>query len=145
MSICNSSEVIHRHFFGSNGFGYELCIAMGLVMLMLVLLVAFLRCTKEPPNAHATTIRDNGEESSSREDGLEAVRDSHSTIVYDSKHAALAQLEDRSCSICLDDYRDWEILRILMDCKHVYHVDCIDAWLMRSASCPICRNCLQCL
>ncbi|GLJ37774.1 hypothetical protein SUGI_0767800 [Cryptomeria japonica] len=104
-------------------------------------------CIKEQQNEpETTTTMDNTHgESSSIEDGHEGVRDSHPTIVYNNKHEALAHLEEINCSICLDDYKDKETLRILMDCRHAYHVDCIDAWLKRSSSCPICRNSPQCL
>jgi len=122
---------------------YEVSLAVGLVMFMLALFFVCFRCIKEE---HSEPTRmDNHEESSSIEDGLEGVRDSHPTIVYNNKHEALAHLEERSCSICLDDYKDKETLRVLMGCRHVYHVDCIDAWLERSSSCPICRSSPRCL
>ncbi|KAL0309284.1 UNVERIFIED_CONTAM: RING-H2 finger protein ATL68 [Sesamum radiatum] len=32
------------------------------------------------------------------------------------------------------------MLRMLPDCKHCFHVTCVDAWLKLNASCPVCRN-----
>ncbi|KAL5221520.1 hypothetical protein ABZP36_026233 [Zizania latifolia] len=47
---------------------------------------------------------------------------------------------DAMCSICLSEYTDGEMLRVMPDCRHRFHVMCLDAWLRRSASCPVCRS-----
>lgn len=44
------------------------------------------------------------------------------------------------CSICLADYRDDHMLRVLPDCGHLFHLRCIDPWLKLHPSCPICRT-----
>uniref|UniRef100_A0A7S3CZ90 RING-type domain-containing protein n=1 Tax=Palpitomonas bilix TaxID=652834 RepID=A0A7S3CZ90_9EUKA len=46
--------------------------------------------------------------------------------------------EKRSCAICMEDYKDGEMLRTL-PCFHVFHQACIDEWANREPSCPICR------
>lgn len=43
------------------------------------------------------------------------------------------------CSICLSDYKESEVVREIPDCGHMFHVVCIDQWLRRHATCPICR------
>ncbi|XP_059634274.1 RING-H2 finger protein ATL68 [Cornus florida] len=47
---------------------------------------------------------------------------------------------DSTCSICLCEYKDAEMMRMLPDCRHYFHLICIDAWLKLNASCPVCRN-----
>ncbi|KAM3281159.1 putative RING-H2 finger protein ATL71 [Capsicum chacoense] len=44
------------------------------------------------------------------------------------------------CSICLGDYKDNDMLRLLSNCGHIFHVKCIDPWLRLHSTCPICRN-----
>eukprot|EP00403_Amphidinium_massartii_P015484 CAMPEP_0178412360 /NCGR_PEP_ID=MMETSP0689_2-20121128/21976_1 /TAXON_ID=160604 /ORGANISM="Amphidinium massartii, Strain CS-259" /LENGTH=415 /DNA_ID=CAMNT_0020033607 /DNA_START=67 /DNA_END=1311 /DNA_ORIENTATION=- len=44
-----------------------------------------------------------------------------------------------SCGVCLVDFQDGEELRTLLPCKHRFHRDCIDYWLLeRSTTCPMC-------
>ncbi|XP_044972732.1 RING-H2 finger protein ATL67-like [Hordeum vulgare subsp. vulgare] len=47
---------------------------------------------------------------------------------------------DTMCSICLSEYMDGEMLRLMPECRHRFHVMCLDAWLRRSGSCPVCRS-----
>ncbi|XVF34886.1 hypothetical protein REPUB_Repub18cG0097000 [Reevesia pubescens] len=44
------------------------------------------------------------------------------------------------CAVCLSKFEDIEILRLLPKCKHAFHIDCIDQWLEKHSSCPICRQ-----
>ncbi|ETM97268.1 hypothetical protein PPTG_20392 [Phytophthora nicotianae INRA-310] len=43
------------------------------------------------------------------------------------------------CPICLIDFEDGEDVRNL-PCKHIFHVACIDEWLKRNTSCPMCKS-----
>ena len=43
------------------------------------------------------------------------------------------------CTICLEDFTVGDHLR-KMNCDHIFHKDCIDDWLIRNNSCPICRE-----
>ncbi|KAH8376044.1 hypothetical protein KR093_010962 [Drosophila rubida] len=43
----------------------------------------------------------------------------------------------RECVICMVEFCVDEAVRYL-PCMHIYHVHCIDDWLMRSLTCPSC-------
>ncbi|KAJ8492354.1 hypothetical protein OPV22_014075 [Ensete ventricosum] len=40
------------------------------------------------------------------------------------------------CAVCLSEFEDDETLRLLPGCYHVFHPDCIDAWLASHITCP---------
>ncbi|PSS01908.1 E3 ubiquitin-protein like [Actinidia chinensis var. chinensis] len=56
---------------------------------------------------------------------------------FSSLRGSRAGLE---CSVCLSKFEDVEILRLLPKCKHAFHIDCVDQWLEKHSSCPLCRH-----
>ncbi|TVU08711.1 hypothetical protein EJB05_42123, partial [Eragrostis curvula] len=44
------------------------------------------------------------------------------------------------CAVCLDDLRDGALVRMLASCKHYFHAECVDVWLLSHATCPVCRG-----
>uniref|UniRef100_A0A7N1A5W9 RING-type domain-containing protein n=1 Tax=Kalanchoe fedtschenkoi TaxID=63787 RepID=A0A7N1A5W9_KALFE len=59
------------------------------------------------------------------------------------RHDTLPSINDPLCSICLGEYQDKEVLRIMPKCGHDFHRSCIDTWLRKHATCPVCRFPLQ--
>jgi len=49
------------------------------------------------------------------------------------------EAEGTSCTICLHEYKSEDALRKL-PCKHSYHLECIDRWLLQVNQCPLCRQ-----
>jgi hypothetical protein len=45
----------------------------------------------------------------------------------------------KECCICLSIFQDNEMVRVLLECKHVYHSECLDMWISVHPSCPLCR------
>jgi len=49
-----------------------------------------------------------------------------------------------SCAICLGCIGEEDGVRILPNCRHYFHISCIDCWLLpctiNNSSCPLCRT-----
>ncbi|XP_054812909.1 RING-H2 finger protein ATL57 [Prosopis cineraria] len=44
------------------------------------------------------------------------------------------------CAICLSEFEIGETVKMVPNCKHVFHQQCIDRWLSSHVTCPICRG-----
>ncbi|KAL8104978.1 RING-H2 finger protein ATL16-like [Apium graveolens] len=44
------------------------------------------------------------------------------------------------CAVCLNEFHEQEKLRMIPNCSHLFHIDCIDVWLQNNANCPLCRT-----
>ncbi|GFP93054.1 RING-H2 finger protein atl80 [Phtheirospermum japonicum] len=56
---------------------------------------------------------------------------------------AFSYMGDAQCSICLAEYQEKETLRVLPKCGHSFHLCCIDTWLAKQSTCPVCRLSVQ--
>jgi len=60
-------------------------------------------------------------------------------FTFSSAHPRDCHTED-TCAICLEDYKDGEILTVL-PCRHGFHSICMDSWLNKSGTfCPVCKH-----
>lgn len=44
-----------------------------------------------------------------------------------------------SCPICLDEYKEGDILRGLY-CSHQFHEICLKEWVKKKRECPLCKT-----
>lgn len=47
---------------------------------------------------------------------------------------------NETCSICLENYMETDVVIKIIGCAHIFHKSCIERWLKRSNSCPQCRS-----
>ncbi|MCD9641011.1 hypothetical protein HAX54_026823 [Datura stramonium] len=48
-------------------------------------------------------------------------------------------IDGTECSVCLNEFKDDDSLRLLPKCNHAFHIHCIDTWLRSHTNCPLCR------
>ena len=61
------------------------------------------------------------------------------TFVYSTVKGLKIGKGSLECAVCLNEFEDDETLRLLPKCSHVFHTECIDAWLASHNTCPVCR------
>lgn len=61
------------------------------------------------------------------------------TFVYSTVKNLKIGRATLECVVCLNEFQDDETLRLIPKCSHVFHSECIDAWLVNHSTCPVCR------
>ena len=81
-------------------------------------------------------INDNNKINNENEKILELLQDMKLT------KEILEKIENKQCLICLENYIVEENLCYL-PCFHLFHSDCIKAWIKKSNKCPLCKNIIK--
>ncbi|KAM3403579.1 hypothetical protein ACQJBY_006986 [Aegilops geniculata] len=58
--------------------------------------------------------------------------------VFDSSSEAAGKAA-ADCAVCIVEFRDGDLARLLPRCGHRFHAACVDAWLHLHSTCPLCR------
>ncbi|KAL1813364.1 hypothetical protein DCAR_0625667 [Daucus carota subsp. sativus] len=145
MNTTNSGGFLDANNIG--GFGYGIGVSVGILLLITTITLASYFCTRvqttppgtgpdrmiisEPPNMQHIVI----------EVGL----DEETLKSYPKLRYSEAKLNNKDstatcCSICLGDYKGSDMLRLLPDCGHLFHLKCVDPWLRSHPTCPVCRT-----
>ncbi|XP_023518789.1 RING-H2 finger protein ATL70-like [Cucurbita pepo subsp. pepo] len=135
------------------GDGYGIGVSLGLLILITTILLASYYCTRVAQSP-TSGIQSNANLSPpppprlAEEDAVvvvdigidqETIRNFPKLLYSEAK----IQNNDSSascCSICLADYKNSDVLRILPDCGHLFHLKCVDPWLRLHPTCPFCRT-----
>lgn len=79
----------------------------------------------------------NVEEETSHFNNCNHINEVLGKAIYIKKDDTILKSE---CNICMDNYKCKQYKRILPECKHTFHKKCIDEWLKKKSSCPVCRK-----
>jgi E3 ubiquitin-protein ligase ATL6/9/15/31/42/55 len=64
---------------------------------------------------------------------------SFAVVKYDQQKSEHLDSELKKCAICLSEFEDGEEIKFLL-CTHRFHSNCIDPWLEKHSTCPICKK-----
>lgn len=150
-------------FLASNeisGFGYGIGISIGILLLITTITLTSYFCTRtQVPTASAPRRRNNNnnttnttlDESLEPQHSIVDLGIDEATILSYPKmlYSEVVKVRNNKsdyystatcCSICLGDYKGNDMLRVLPDCEHLFHLKCIDPWLRMHPTCPLCRT-----
>ena len=67
----------------------------------------------------------------------------HSRFFYEEhiqKCTPTPKLENETCPVCLEAFKQGQTLWRLVRCQHVFHDACAEHWIARQPNCPLCRT-----
>lgn len=134
-------------------FAYGMAFGIGILAIVLLVTVSCCCCLRDHsrefiPAPMALQHLDALSGTSADRGIDEATLQSYPTVLFSSvKHLEKNNLADSSdvigggsCSICLGEYKEGDLLRLLPVCGHLFHTKCVDPWLRLHATCPVCRR-----
>ncbi|XP_055808658.1 RING-H2 finger protein ATL70-like [Solanum dulcamara] len=150
-------------FLGSGhigGFGYGIGVSVGILLLITTITLTSYFCTRNqtlelPPPRRRHRINRGTLQHDHNHDGQdnnnnnciidiigidETTLLSYPKLLYSEAKVNHKDTTASCCSICLADYKNKDMLRLLPHCEHLFHLKCVDPWLMLNPSCPVCRT-----
>lgn len=120
-----------------------------IVLFSVILLVALLflyarwvcRFDPPPPPTPTSTVQ-LARAPLPRPHGLDTATINSLPIVLHKGSASVAGSE-AECCICLGIFGDGDKVKVLPQCRHCFHSECVDKWLTTQSSCPLCRASLR--
>ncbi|KAL2942147.1 E3 ubiquitin-protein ligase ATL31, partial [Bienertia sinuspersici] len=93
---------------------------------------------RHPWGTFAASLRRHSSKSTQNELDPEVVK-SFPTFEYGAIKSSMIGKGTLECAVCLTEYNDKDVLRLIPKCDHVFHADCVDDWLVGHGTCPVCR------
>ncbi|GLJ39542.1 hypothetical protein SUGI_0807980 [Cryptomeria japonica] len=94
-------------------------------------------------NTEANNIMEANSNNREAARGLErVVIESFPIFSYSLVKRLKSQAKCSDCAVCLSDFAEEDMLRLLPKCSHAFHPECIDGWLFTHTTCPVCRTSL---
>ncbi|MCL7034457.1 hypothetical protein MKW94_002987 [Papaver nudicaule] len=144
------SEPLHWHYtelddknFEVHGRSLVFILILFAILIVITLLCIYARwacrygelsSTPTPPPANTTDATTATQRLRSNSVGLDRITIDRLPIILHKLTISSTcddEAADEQCSICLTMFEDEEKVKILPNCKHCYHPECVDAWLDR--------------
>ncbi|KAJ3673726.1 hypothetical protein LUZ60_005718 [Juncus effusus] len=124
------------------------CVLLPPGLIFLFFFICFRKRTTPPTNSTEPTvtiaIATEPQAQRERRGGLDLSTVQAFPVLLNSDVRKLKEAKGQTeCVICMSEFEDDEILRMLPGCCHVFHLECIGTWLASRVTCPVCRISLK--
>ncbi|RDX76862.1 RING-H2 finger protein ATL70, partial [Mucuna pruriens] len=130
-----------------SGYSYGIGISIGILLLIVTITLTSYFCTRTRVSIapHSRNRRNSRNVLETQHSVVDVSLDeatilSYPTLLYSQAKLKKSDSTATCCSICLADYKGTDVLRVLPDCGHQFHLKCIDPWLRLHPTCPVCRT-----
>lgn len=117
-------------------------ISLSLVVVLVIILHVYARCVLRRQARQRAVIRHLGlavaHPSEPPKTGLDSEVIASLPIIVCKRSGDDTEIIE--CAVCLSLFEEEEISKLLPNCKHTFHLECIDKWLTSNSTCPICRT-----
>jgi E3 ubiquitin-protein ligase ATL6/9/15/31/42/55 len=121
-------------------FSQSMAVVIAFLMCAFFFLAFFSIYCCECLDSRAAEARTTGPTNRCRHNGLDkAVIETFPILVYSAVKELKMGKGALECAVCLSEFEEYETLRLLPKCSHVFHPDCIGAWLASRSTCPVYR------
>lgn len=131
----NMYNYISIHLFAYN-------VALFIILLIMVLSICSSLFSNQVENRNVDERRDFvrrlAEEARNRANGNSPVLDRSRLLDHFSFIPGSSLLQSKDCPICLEHYKEEDTL-IKFPCRHEFHKECAETWLLTNLNCPLCR------
>lgn len=123
--------------------------SMAIIIVVLVAALFFMgffsiyirRCSNDGGSVRAALSMRRAGRTAAATRGLDAeVLETFPTFAYSTVKGLKIGKGALECAVCLNEFEDEETIRLIPKCDHVFHAECIDAWLENHVTCPVCRS-----
>ena len=137
----------HNHKYHNNYTEYEYLsntetMFINMAFVFIILLSCSLSCYKSRNDYRNIQNNENNEnllQNESNSENNQNHQNNQNQTIEKIELTFTNNLNNKNCSICLDEFNENEILFQLI-CNHYYHKKCINDWLRKNRSCPLCRT-----
>lgn len=133
-------DSLFEHPFGSQERIFNICVTSAIAAVFVIsLFVSLFTCVRRQLNSPSSKPPSSTFSSQLTTMPVYIYGDLSSSS--SSSYGFTSLFESRNCVICLAEFEHGDELRVLPNCKHVFHKGCIDQWLpLKSLHCPLCRD-----
>ncbi|KAL5198505.1 hypothetical protein ABZP36_002017 [Zizania latifolia] len=133
---------------GISGFGYGVGASVGVLLIISTTALTIYFCSRTSMPVAAAVTTDAAAPPPRRDDDVDvevgidgATLEALPAVVYgEAGKAETGATTQTCCPVCLENYSDSDVLRVLPDCGHLFHRECVDLWLRQRPTCPVCRT-----
>ncbi|XP_058182683.1 RING-H2 finger protein ATL66 [Rhododendron vialii] len=131
------------HDFQIRGRTFLFAAVLFAILLLITFLFLYTRCRYRHLHHAAPHTSSSTHAPPSRPRGLDPSTIKSFPIVLHTSSSDTKSVAESECCICLGVFGVGEKVKVLPNCRHCFHSECVDKWLSSQPSCPLCRSSLR--